>query len=363
MKVLFITRKYPPQIGGMEKYSKGLIDNINCKKRVIALKRSQWHLIWFIPYSIIKGFFISKDCDLIYFCDSFMALSGLFLKLLTKKPVFITAHGLDVTYSNPLYQHIIIRHLKYLDKVICVSNSTISECVKRGVPRNKCVFIPNGIDLKGGKFADKVLSVRSGEKSRKVYKKRLAKFLNKKVEDKDILVTVGRLVKRKGVAWFVKNVMPKLDESIVYMIIGSGSDMARIKYYIRKYKLQERVFVLGRLSDNDLGKVCLGSDVFVMPNIKIKGDMEGFGIVGIEAVNWGLPIVAAGLEGIKDAIKHRKNGVLVRPMHAEGFVKEINKFLNDDERKRLMAKQAFEYNLTYYDWNRVAGKYLTILNK
>lgn len=360
MKVLFITRKYPPRIGGMEKYSKGLIDNVNCQKRIIALKRSQWNLFWFIPYSIIKGFFMSKDCDLIYFCDSFMAMAGSILKFLTKKPVLITAHGLDVTYSNPLYQLIIIRLLKYLDRVICVSNSTIDECVKRKVDRKKCVFIPNGISFDESKIFNSLLSANFRESAKGLYKKYLYQYCGKKMKRRKALITVGRLVKRKGVAWFVKNVMPKLDESIDYIIIGEGKEKSRIKEIVKKNKLEQRVFLLGRLSNVELRRVCYAADLFVMPNIRIKGDMEGFGIVALEASNWALPLVASDLEGIRDAVIDKKNGVLVSSMDEKAFRKEINKFLNDSERARLFAKQAFEYNKKHFAWDKVCGKYLSL---
>lgn len=364
MKVLFITRKYPPQIGGMEKYSKGLIENIDCQKRLIALKRSQWHLIWFIPYSIIKGFFMSRDCDLIYFCDSFMAMAGVILKFLTKKPVLITAHGLDVTYSNPLYQFIIVRQLKHLDKIICVSNSTIDECVKRNVPKEKCLFIPNGVDFyKSDALSSLHKSRLSYLKIKSSYKKYLFKYCKKQMKKRKALITVGRLIKRKGVAWFVKNVVPNLDESIDYLVVGSGNDASRIKSLIAKQKLQNRVFLLGRLSETELKRVCFASDLFVMPNIKIKNDLEGFGIVAIEASNWGLPVLASDIEGIKDAIKNTKNGVLVETMNTKLFIRQINKFLNDPDRARLFARNSFEYNTKHYSWDRICGKYLSVFDE
>jgi len=364
MKVLFITRKYPPQIGGMEKYSKGLIDNINCQKRIIALKKSQWHLVWFIPYSIIRGFFMAKDCDLIYFCDSFMALAAAILKRLTKKPVLITAHGLDVTYSNPLYQFLIIKHLKYLDKIICVSNSTIDECVKRNVPREKCLFIPNGINFSKDKVLHSLLSSRNSYlKIKSGYKKFLIKHCNKQMKKRKVLVTVGRLIKRKGVAWFVKNVMPHIDDSIDYLVVGSGNDESRIKSLIKNQKLENRVFMLGRLSDSDLQKVCYASDLFIMPNIKIKNDLEGFGIVAIEASNWGLPVIASNIEGIRDAIKEDRNGVLVETINTKLFIKHINKFLNDPDRARFFAKNSLEYNIRHYSWDRICGKYLSVFEE
>ncbi len=364
MKVLFITRKYPPQIGGMEKYSKGLIENIDCQKRIIALKRSQWHLIWFIPYSIIKGFFMARDCDLIYFCDSFMALAAVILRRLTKKPVLITVHGLDVTYSNPLYQFLIIRHLKYLDKIICVSNSTIDECVKRNVAKEKCLFIPNGINFHKSDVLDSMLSSRASYlKIKSGYKKYLIKYCKKQMKRRKVIVTVGRLIKRKGVAWFVKNVMPNIDESIDYLIVGSGNDASRIKSLIENQKLENRVFLLGRISDSELQKVCFASDLFVMPNIRIKNDLEGFGIVAIEASNWGLPVIASDIEGIKDAIKDSKNGILVETINTKIFIKKINQFLNDPDKARLFARNSLEYNIRHYSWDRICGRYLSVFEE
>lgn len=347
----------------MEKYSQGLLENIRCKKRIIALKRSQWHLVWFVPYSIVKGFFMSRDCDIIYLCDSFLSLSGFILKFLTKKPVLITAHGLDVTYSNPLYQQTVVRYLKFLDKIICVSNTTIDECVKRGVPRKKCVFIPNGINFDENKVLNSLLNANFRESVKGLYKKYLYQYCGKKMKQRKILVTVGRLVKRKGVAWFVKNVMPKLDESIDYLIVGEGREKSRIKELIKKNKLEKRVYLLGHLSDLELKRICYAADVFVMPNLKIKGDMEGFGIVALEASNWALPLVVADLEGIKDAVVDKKNGILVRSMDEKGFTRAINKFLNDPDYARMLVRQAFEYNRRNYAWDKICGKYLVEFEK
>jgi phosphatidylinositol alpha-1,6-mannosyltransferase len=65
MKVLFITRKYPPQVGGMENYSYGLINNIDCPKRLIALKRRQSNLVWFLPYAFLKSLLYAWRVDVI----------------------------------------------------------------------------------------------------------------------------------------------------------------------------------------------------------------------------------------------------------------------------------------------------------
>ena len=138
MRVLFITRKYPPRVGGMENYSYGLINSISCKKHVIALKHSQSHLVWFLPYAFIKSLFLFWRVDIIYLCDALLTPMGYLLKVITRKPVFVTAHGLDITYKKYFYQKISTPFLRKMDRVFAVSQNTVEECVKRGVKRKKC---------------------------------------------------------------------------------------------------------------------------------------------------------------------------------------------------------------------------------
>ena len=77
--------------------------------------------------------------------------------------------------------------------------------------------------------------------------------------------------------------------------------------------------VLGQVSEALLVTLFQGSDLFVMPNIPVAGDLEGFGVVMLEAGLCGLPIVAAELEGIRDVVREGENGVLVSPGDAVAF--------------------------------------------
>src|SRR5690606_21320998 len=90
-----------------------------------------------------------------------------------------------------------------------------------------------------------------------------------------------------------------------------------------------RVHLLGRVSEQQLTSVYRGSDLFVMPNVPIPGDMEGFGVVMLEAGANGLPTVGSDLEGIKDVIMPGSNGHLVPTENPEAFRAVVTHYVND----------------------------------
>jgi glycosyltransferase involved in cell wall biosynthesis len=356
MRVLFITRKYPPQVGGMEKYSYNLIKYWPTEKQVIFLNMRQWHLTWWLPYVFLKTLllvskeksFSTPSFDLVYLCDGLLSPLGHLLKKFTKLPVAVACHGLDVIYPHWWYQKPVIFALKKLDKLICVSRATLDECARRGAAREKMVFIPNGIEIK--------LKTQNSKLKTLTKSLKLNNF-NINLDNKQILLTVGRLVKRKGVAWFCENVITKLPQNIIYFVVGTGSEKQHIQNIIKKRNLENRVFLLGKLSSQDLEKVYAISDIFVMPNQKVFGDMEGFGLVALEAANYGLPVVASNLEGISDAIKSNENGILVPTQQPLEFIRQINILLKDQEKKQALILRAQKYNFENFNWQKITRKY------
>ena len=98
-------------------------------------------------------------------------------------------HGLDITYPNRLYQALWVKiFLKKIDRLIAVGNETIRQGVRRGIPVAKFSFVPNGVAVP--------------EQLPKYSKKDLEKLIGRNLPGK-VLLTVGRLVKRKGLAWFI----------------------------------------------------------------------------------------------------------------------------------------------------------------
>jgi len=342
LKTLFITRKNPPQIGGMENYSYNLIQYFPGEKKVIKLTKPQYHLFWFIPYSIVQGLILGRRADIIHIGDPVMSITGWIIKKVLKKPIVCTLYGLDLSYQNYLYQLYFKLFAKKFDLYVCISRATEKIAHQKNIKNT--MIIPVGVSPN--------LPVMPAEIPAPNGKK--------------ILLTVGRLVKRKGVYWFIKNVFSYLKDC-VYFIVGDGSEKVKIQNLIKIKKLENSVFMLGRINDEELEKIYQKADLFIMPNIQVKNDLEGFGIVALEAGLRGLPVIASNIEGIKDAITQNQNGILVQEKNQQVFIQTINKFLKDENLGQEFGKKAKEFVLKNFSWQKIARRYYQeferILNK
>ena len=231
-----------------------------------------------------------------------------------------------------------------MSSVICISHATRDECIARGIAPEKCRVIPVGIRCADTPF---VLSKEDSRRS-------LEKLIGAPIGGKRLLVTVGRLVRRKGVAWFVEHVMPALDNTFQYLIVGDGPDRAVIKELIREKRLSRRTFLAGRLKDHQRDLVLKAADIFIMPNIPVAGDIEGFGIVVLEAGRAGLPVIASDMEGMRDAVIQGQTGFLVEAGNPEAFIQKINSVeLEPQVISRIVAEK--------FDWTKVAEYYFNSL--
>jgi glycosyltransferase involved in cell wall biosynthesis len=343
-KILFISKNYPPKLGGLETYSYNLIkefekDYAVCK---IVLQRSNLNLVWFLPFSLIRAILLIRkhSFDNIHLCDGLLSPLGILLKRVTTASISISIHGLDITYKNRWYQYLIPRCVAQLDKIICVSRATRDECMHRGIPGQKCIVIPNGIR------PEEFFMHQSSGDSRLNLEKRFDICLR----DKKLLASVGRLIKRKGIAWFVDHVMPALDSSYLYIIAGNGPEFEPILRKVKDRGLQNQVVMLGRVPDHVRRLIYNAADIFVMPNITVEYDVEGFGLVVLEAGSCGLPVVASKIQGLKDAVLEGKTGYLVE----EGDVKA---FLDRIRTMNLKKEDVRSYIFSTFDWSMVYQQY------
>lgn len=352
MNILFITRKYPPIVGGMERFSYNFFLYISkltsCK--IIAFKKSQKGLIIFLVYIVlIKSFSVNKkDIDIIHIGDALLAPIGVFLKYTKKIPVTVTVYGLDVIFPNKIYQYIIPKCLKKLDKIICISQETRNQCIKRGIKPELCVVIPVGLEPS--------FPVKQLNKKMLIFDLIRTDFNNKK-----ILLSVGRLIERKGIPHFLRNIFPAIKKEypdILYLIVGSGKLKHEIMDIICEQKLENNVYLLENVDDVLLNSLYHISDIFVMPNIPVKGDMEGFGIVLLEASSAGLPVVASNIEGIKDAINDKQNGFLIEPYDTKKYTEIILDLLKDENQRISIGKRGEEITNSTYNWEIIAKKYV-----
>lgn len=352
MKILFISRAYPPVVGGMERQNFELARHLAriSETKIIANKRGRIFLPLFLPYALAKAVFLMGKFDILILGDGVLAIVGYFVKFFfgKKKKVICVLHGLDVTYPFWPYRALWVKiFIPALDKLIAVGNETIKQGIKRGIPENKFVFIPNGINP----------DQHIGEYS----KSDLEKIIGEKLEGRKTILTSGRLAKRKGVAWFVGNVVPKLSESIIFVILGDGPDRESILKTIGENNLDSRVKFLGFQPDEVRDTLFNTCDIFVQPNIRIQGDMEGFGISVIEATTCRIPVIAANIEGLKDAIKDGENGFLVESGKAEAWIEKINELLANEEFRKDLGRKARKYAVENYSWDKISKRYLEVI--
>ena len=264
--------------------------------------------------------------------------------------------GRDVTLPNPLYQRLVPRILAAIDFVFPISRATAGTCLIRGAATGRVHVVPCGVELPPPPTPEDRLSTRRS------LLERLRSAGHSLPNDALLLLSVGRHQERKGFHWFVDEVAPRLAPDTVYLLAGSGPMTPEIERRVEARGLRDRVILLGQVDEELLGMLYGGSDLFLMPNIPVEGDIEGFGVVMLEAGASGLPVVAADLEGIKDVIADGINGRLVGSGDTAGFIAAIESYRDPIVRSAASERAARHVHETF-GWSAVAEQYLSILRK
>jgi phosphatidylinositol alpha-1,6-mannosyltransferase len=231
-----------------------------------------------------------------------------------------------------------------MDTLICVSRSTRFECIRRGITKQKCKVIPNGIDPEALKLST------LDNKEQNI----LENISIEKPKGTKLLLSLGRLVERKGICWFVEHVMPQLIPNYSYFVAGDGPEMDSLRSVIRARDLKDYVFLLGRVSDTTRKVILHTADIFIMPNLERGDDVEGFGISAIEAGSCGLPVVASNLQGLRDAVLEGRTGYLVKPGESQGFIDCIRSMNLQKESIRTIVNAKFS-------WSNVINRYYNVI--
>jgi len=360
---LFITRTYPPTIGGMETLSYNLTQRVSRYAKAYLIKNSYGRkaLPFFVPWAFVKAIVILlfTDVKIVHLADGVLAPVGVILRwLFPRIKVASNIHGLDVAYVEQLwiYRYTNMWAIRRLDKIFAVSQGVADTCARYDIPEKIVTVIPNGTN------AEEFFDTDIKNDKDKLWLKYFPEVAEN-IEGKFVILSLGRIVKRKGLAWFVNKVMPKLPPQAVLVIGSSGPDLERVKKAVVDRKLGNQVFFLGFVSDEEKKFLFNACDLFIMPNIKVKGDREGFGITVIEAASCGLVPVVADLEGLRDAVKNRENGIRLPSKNSAKFVEAI-KFLMDNPEYRIeLGKKARKYVKEHFDWSVIGQKYLEEFRK
>jgi phosphatidylinositol alpha-1,6-mannosyltransferase len=372
LRVLFVSHSLPPadrpmdNVGGMQRVAIDLHDSLlshqGAEVRALVLRspwsQRHWRTPLFMVQAIreIRGMAERREIDAVLFSSMVTAALAVPLRKHLRKAGVISAaiaNGLDATTPTWPYPQFVRKVFDSLDLVLPISNATADACRARGLSPQKCSVVLLGIKL------DRFQPPVSRTDSRRAMLERFAVTASPRL----ILCSVGRLVPRKGVAWFVDNVMPTLPPDVLFLVAGEGAERPRIEALIAKHNLSNSVRLLGAITDEQLQLLYQGSDLFLMPNVPVAGDMEGFGLVMVEAGLCGLPVLASRLEGITDVVTEGENGHLIESGDAAGFAAAVGRYHESPSLLAAASIRARAHVENTFGWEAVTDRYLSVLRQ
>ena len=376
MRILFVSHTLPlpgqptSNLGGMQRMASEMYEALEAHPRVtlfslVLESSSRWTGIRTAPFLARLLFEIPRmvrrhRVDVVLFSSMVTATTAVLLRpglrgtgaLLAATPV-----GRDVTLPGAAYQRFVPRVLRALDLVLPISRATGDECLARGLPPERMAIVPVGIDV--SRFPP--VTDRAATRAALVAALRAAGH-PAPPENALLLCSLGRHQERKGFHWFAGEVLPRLPQDVVYLLGGGGPMTEAIRAAAADAGVADRLYLLGRVSEEMLATLYRGADLFVMPNIPVPGDIEGFGVVMLEAGLSGLPIVAAELEGILDVVTEGENGVLLPTRDAAAFAEAILRYRADPAMLRAASVRAAAFTAGRFAWHSVAAQYVAALN-
>jgi phosphatidylinositol alpha-1,6-mannosyltransferase len=188
-----------------------------------------------------------------------------------------------------------------------------------------------------------------------------------------VILSAGRLVQRKGVDRFIRECLPEVVRRVptAKLLVAGGNPqgalthtddvLARVEEATHETRLEDHVVVTGRLTSDEMVAAFQLAGVFILPVIPVPGDMEGFGIVLLEAGAAGVPIVATASGGITDAVVDGETGLLVPPLDYAAMSTALVGFLQDEQKSRIFGERGRRRALSEFNWDAISSRYAEAL--
>jgi phosphatidyl-myo-inositol dimannoside synthase len=278
----------------------------------------------------VVGMIRREKIDVICICElSSGSWLGLLLKRLLRIPYINYIHGEEVTTEVPyrLFGRRRRQYLRHADAVVAVSEFTRRALIDQmDVDPARIELIVNGVDadrFHPGPKPDSLIE-RYG------------------LAGKRVLLTVGRLVERKGIDTTIR-AMPRILErcpDACYLIVGTGDYRTELERLVREHGVEEQVVFAGRVAQDELVAHYQLCDLFVMPNRELANhDTEGFGLVFLEANACGKAVVSGRAGGVVEAVRHGETGLNVDGDDVNAVADAISGLLLDDATRAAMGER------------------------
>jgi phosphatidyl-myo-inositol dimannoside synthase len=375
LKTLLITTDFPPNIGGVSEYLSQICARLPSSSiSVLAQPEensekfdySQHYRVYRDNFYFSNRFvwpkwlvLLKKSRKLIREKGINQILVGqilpvgtvaLMFNLLFSVPYIVSTHAMDITIlSNSgrktRLAKLILKHSK---AVITVSEFTKSRLVELGIPNEKINIISPGTDLLEHNTID------NQEKMKNKYN----------LNGKRVLLTVGRIIERKGHMEVLKALpsVLKVFPDTHYVIISDGPYKSELEKYVSINSLKSNVTFTGTISRDDLPSFYRLSEIFIMPTSMLdNNDVEGFGIVYLEANAFGKPVIGYDTGGVSDAVVNNETGILVEPKNPEEIAVSIISLLKDKDYAQKLGEQGRTRVENEFTWEVRAEKLKELL--
>ncbi len=368
MRLLLVTQDFPPDIGGTQTYAYELARRFavwcedfaviapyveGCTKSDQLLPfdvyriKSSYDGVAIKALPAILKLAHERKFEATFHIQWPHAIAGFIARKYSSiKHVFAAAHGRELllnpmptAWLNAGYNKLRKAVVKQLDGLFPVSNYTKEILISMGAVPSRVFVSPNGVDV-----------TRFYPRDATSLKLKLG------ISDQPVLLTVSRLVPRKGIDTVIQALpaLVKKIPKILYLIGGTGPDQARLEHLVTKAQLHKHVRFLGRISDIDLPLFYNLCDVFTMPAHHAPPDVEGFGLVFLEAGACRKPIIGTAVGGIPDAIEDGVTGVLIPPDAPDTLANQITTLLSNKEKAHTLGAQAIAYINNNATWGHRA---------
>ncbi len=313
----------------------------NWKKSIIW--PSQFTLIFESVENTLE-YFKQNDFHIIFAGKlGFESIISYILKLITKKKFVVFTHGNDFLFNNA-WRKLILYH----SDGIIMGTKKMKKLINLIYPKITAPFyiIPFGITIKNYEISKSKLQLRK----------------ELKIEPNEfVILSVGRHVYRKGFDFVIKalkNIKDKESNfNFKYYLIGEGPETNNLKSLIKEYDLEKEILFLGFLDEIMRNKYYKSADIFAMTSRKIDPtDIEGFGIVYLEANFFRLPVIAANTGGVPEAVD-LKSGFLIEPENIKELEEKITLVYKNKELKEKMSENAHKRIINNYSWDKIVLKY------
>lgn len=311
MRILLLTQ-WKPKRGGVVSHVENLMRHSSNEFKIVTYERfldvPMLRAAAFVAFGLFGG--LRADCDVIHAHYAVpQGFLGALLKKITGKPLVITVHGSDITVlsKNPLARPLVAFALKNADRVIAVSNFLRTQVLDFGIPEEKVRVVYNGLTIDDE--GDEEFEVGG-----------------------TVIAYVGGLVRQKGVDVLMR-AFKKVKSNAAnasLAIVGEGPEEKPLRRLAEELELKD-VHFLGQRSNLKL--VLTRSSVLVLPSRE-----EGFGMILLQAMHFGVPVIASKTGGIPEVVRHWENGLLVEREDPNALAEAILTVLGDEELRRMLIE-------------------------